>query len=143
MTRESAVLQINRVHWQEIVNHLRAVYPQEGCGLLAGESGRSRAVLPVPNQLRSTHQFYMEPIKLLQALETIDQQVWELLAIFHSHPNGLTVPSLQDVEGYHYPDTPTLICFPLYPEEPDKAWDCRAYQIKNNGYSKLEFQIEA
>lgn len=135
------VLQIAHAHWREIIDHLRSVFPQEGCGLLAGSAGRSRAVLPVPNQLRSPDQFYMEPEKLLLALEAIDQKGWELMAIFHSHTYGPGIPSQQDIEGYFYPQTPALICYPLQFNKPDQGWGCRAYEIQNAAFNEIEMRI--
>lgn len=141
MAFTTPALKIARPHWQQIVSHLRNVHPQEGCGLLAGLSGRSRAVLPVTNQLRSPTRFFMEPIELLQALEKIDRQGWELQAIFHSHPGGPHLPSSRDLEEYRYPDTPALICYPVQPGRPEKDWDCRAYQISDQQYRSIEIQV--
>jgi proteasome lid subunit RPN8/RPN11 len=135
-------IRISQAHWQEMENHLRQAYPEEGCGLLAGRAGHSRAVLPVPNQLRSPHRFFMEPIRLLQALEEIDARGWDLLAIYHSHPHGQGSPSAEDLQEYHYPGTPMLIWFPVQAAHPDQAWDCRAYAIAPMHYLELGITLE-
>lgn len=141
MNANAETLRIARVHALEIEDHLRQLYPEEGCGLVAGKDDLSQAVLPVPNQLRSPHRFFMEPIQLLSALEKIDANDWELLAIYHSHPHGPPVPSAYDLQHYLYPETPALIWFPERPATPGGPWDCRAYRIDQSNYQPIELRL--
>lgn len=91
-------------------HHVQAVYPQEGCGLLAGEeNGRLTHHYPIPNQFQSPTAYEMEPIQQIQAMLDMEKRGWELLAIYHSHPNSPAYPSPTDVAHAYYPDTIQLI----------------------------------
>ncbi|MBK8430028.1 MAG: M67 family metallopeptidase [Chloroflexi bacterium] len=87
-----APLQLTAVQWDTIWAHLRAVAPQEGCGLLAGVGGRVTAVYPIPNKLASPVAFEMEPAAQVEAMLAMERQGWELLAIYHSHPTSPRLP---------------------------------------------------
>ena len=122
---------------QAILAHLTACLPEEGCGLLGGEldgQGQAdiRAVIPVENSLHSPVRFRMDPAAQLQAFNRLDEQGLELLAIFHSHPNGPDSPSITDLTEFAYPGVLTLIFSPLdlnaQPDNP-ACWQCKSYRI--------------
>ncbi|MDA0245675.1 MAG: M67 family metallopeptidase [Chloroflexi bacterium] len=105
-----APLQLTAVQWDTIWAHLRAVAPQEGCGLLAGVGGRVTAVYPIPNKLASPMAFEMEPAAQVEAMLAMERQDWELLAIYHSHPTSPAYPSPTDIAyAVNYPETGLLI----------------------------------
>lgn len=103
-----------------------AELPDEACGLLAGRSGTSLKVYPIENILHSPVKFLMEPKQQINALLEIEQSNWELLAIYHSHPNGPPFPSETDVNNYNYPDTPSLIW-----SRRGNDWMCGAFRIQD------------
>ena len=101
---------IPHAFYQAMVDHVQAVYPQEGCGLLAGEeNGRLIHHYPIHNQLQSQTAYDMEPIQQIQAMIHMEKHGWELLAIYHSHPSSPAYPSPTDVAQAYYPDTIQLI----------------------------------
>ena len=75
-----------------MINHVDRWFPEEACGILAGRNETVKAVRPVTNQAHSPVRFYMEPVELLHALEWIEKQQYELIAIFHSHPEWPRIP---------------------------------------------------
>jgi proteasome lid subunit RPN8/RPN11 len=95
----------------ELVARARAAMPHEACGLLAGAEGVVRAVMPLTNvehnpvgcgwRADSREQFL--------AFRRIDEQGWELLAIYHSHPRTPAYPSDRDAEHALFPDARYLI----------------------------------
>ena len=89
--------------WGAMRRHVVAQAPLEACGLLSGKNGSVGAVLPVKNIARSTVRFRMEPKAQLRAFTQIESSGQEILAIFHSHPNGSPVPSPTDVREAAYP----------------------------------------
>ena len=119
-----------------IINHVNDHSPEEACGLLAGVDHQVSLVIPVTNQLHSPVKYYMVPVELLRALETIESKELSLLGIFHSHPNGPSTPSPTDIREFLYPGVVTIIC---YPEEND--WRIKGFMIENNGFSEVEMRI--
>lgn len=97
-------LVIKRSDYVAMLDHLRATYPLEACGLLAGRAGRVERLYPVDNALRSPHAYEMEPRQQLQAMLDLEDAGWELLAIYHSHPHGPPEPSATDVARAYYPE---------------------------------------
>jgi proteasome lid subunit RPN8/RPN11 len=102
-------LSISQEHYLQMISHLQDVYPQEGCGILAGTAERVWQVYPVLNWLGSATEFEMDPEQQLRAMLDVESRGWELLAIFHSHPKGPQTPSPTDVARAYYPESAQLI----------------------------------
>lgn len=67
----------------------------------------------------------------------IDEQGWEILAIYHSHPKGPPHPSPTDVAEAYYPESANLI---WYLE--DVIWKCRAFTIIGHEVQEIPLLIE-
>ncbi len=98
--------------------HLRAVLPQEGCGLLSGAGGRIAGVYPIDNILRSPVSYEMDPRQQIEAMLAIEAAGLEMAAFYHSHPTGPDEPSETDIERAYYPDVRQLIVSLADPERP-------------------------
>lgn len=114
----SGHIELDRTTYDEIVEHARSGFPYEVCGLLAGQDGQLRKHYPIPNSARSMTYYNMEPRALLQAMNDIDDNDWELLAIYHSHTHTEAYPSPTDVELAFYPEAVYLILSLQDPEQP-------------------------
>jgi len=106
-------------HISQITLHIENCLPEEACGLVGGIGGESRLVIPVENELHSPVRFRMAPLAQLKAFDQIEAQGWELLAIFHSHPQGPSGPSPTDIAEFFYPGTAMVIASPLNRESAD------------------------
>jgi [CysO sulfur-carrier protein]-S-L-cysteine hydrolase len=95
--------------YERIVAHARSDHPYEVCGLIAGEDGQLRKVYEIPNAARSMTYYSMEPTAMLRAFNEMDDEGWDLLAIYHSHTHTEAFPSPTDVELAFYPDAVYLI----------------------------------
>ncbi len=115
---------LHREHWQAMREHVSREAPYEACGLVAGKDGISQAVYPIPNELRSPVRYRMEPRAQLAAFEAMDEVGWDLLAIYHSHPQGRAIPSAIDIAEAAYPVV-YLIWAPV-----GKTWFCRGYWLE-------------
>ena len=62
---------------------------------------------------------------------------FELLAIYHSHPNGPDHPSPTDLAEHAYPETAALIWYPQA-----GVWRCRAFWINEAVYKEINCAIE-
>lgn len=96
-------LVLKRTHMHAMQRHINYEAPLEACGLLGGKDGQVELVLPVKNAAESRVRFRMEPRAQLRAMEQIESEGLEILAIFHSHPKGPSAPSPTDVEEAAYP----------------------------------------
>lgn len=97
-------LVIKRSDYVAMLDHLRAIYPLEACGFLAGRAGCVERLYPVDNAHRSPHEYKMDPRQQLRAMRDLADAGWELLAIYHSHPHGPPQPSAADVARAYYPE---------------------------------------
>lgn len=95
--------------YQQLIHHLSTVYPQEGCGFVAGSHGRATHIYPIPNQLHSPTHYQMAPQAQISTLYAIEAAHKQLLAIYHSHPNSPPVPSATDIAQAAYPQAMHLI----------------------------------
>lgn len=100
---------LDRATYDALVEHARSDHPYEVCGLLAGEPGRIRRHYRVPNAARSMTYYTMDPKAMLHAFNDMDDEGFQLLAIYHSHTHTEAFPSRTDVELAFYPEAAYLI----------------------------------
>ena len=112
----------------QIGSHALACLPMESCGLIAGIEERATAFLPVANELESPTAFRMNPQEQLNAFLWMESQNLDLLAVFHSHPNGPQSPSSTDISEFFYPEAASLIWTPA---------SLRAFHITREGYVEI------
>ena len=93
----------------QIIAHARAGYPEEICGLVAGREGHAVAVVPGRNISPTPRVAYeMDAVTLMRMVEWEDTGL-DLLAIYHSHPQGPDEPSETDLAQATYPDAAYII----------------------------------
>lgn len=125
------MIQISSFHLHQLSAHVTACYPEEGCGLLIGRRESDRKIIvevfPTPNvwtpdflegsnfdlldsnlSLSRRHRFAIDPKIMLQVQREIRDRNLHLIGIFHSHPDGLAVPSEFD-RAIAWPDYSYLI----------------------------------
>jgi proteasome lid subunit RPN8/RPN11 len=93
---------------EQAVALARKAYPNEACGLLAGQ-GKAERLIPIANISTDPHRFEMDPAELIAALRGLRAAGDAVIAIFHSHPHGPAQPSKTDIEQAYYPDAAHLI----------------------------------
>jgi [CysO sulfur-carrier protein]-S-L-cysteine hydrolase len=91
----------------EMVAHARAGLPNEACGVLAGANGRPERVFPMRNAEASPVVFRFDGNEQLRVFAEIEDNGWELLAIFHSHTHTEAYPSPTDRAQAHWRDPVT------------------------------------
>ena len=93
--------------WQ-MTCHLSHCLPAEGCGLIGGDvTYHAHLVIPIANLLSSPSHFRMDEREQLAAFLTLEEKGLDLIAIYHSHPSGLPVPSITDITEFFYPQSLT------------------------------------
>ncbi len=124
-------LTIQRNHMYAMEMHLNAAAPLEGCGLLGGRNGTVELVLPVKNAAASPTRFTMEPKAQLRAMNQIEGEGLELLAIFHSHPRGSSTPSPTDIEAATYPVVNIIW------SKVGRRWQARGFWIESGQVTEI------
>ena len=89
----------------EIQAHLQSAYPEEGAGfllgLVAGDERLVRAIIPVDNAREDAargNRYLITPQDTYRAELEAEAQDFEVLGVFHSHPDVPNVPSEFDRE---------------------------------------------
>jgi proteasome lid subunit RPN8/RPN11 len=95
-------LTLTRMQMFTMQRHINYVAPLEGCGMLGGKGGVVELVLPVKNAAGSRMKFKMDPRAQLKAMQQIEAEGLEMVAIFHSHPKGPSAPSQTDIAESFY-----------------------------------------
>jgi proteasome lid subunit RPN8/RPN11 len=113
---------------RDIADHAAAAYPNEGCGALLGAaSGEIRLTLPIANRESRAPQvrFEIAPRDYLKLEADADALGLALLGFWHSHPEGLALPSTTD-RAHAWEDLFTVIVA-VHEGEPDEitAWRVR------------------
>jgi proteasome lid subunit RPN8/RPN11 len=81
----------------DMVTHLEAERPNEGCGILAARDGVLVRVVPMVNAARSPILYSLDPKEQLAVYRKLDEEGLDLGGIFHSHTHTDAFPSATDV----------------------------------------------
>lgn len=131
------ILYLSRSHVDSMIAYTDACAPEEGCGLLAGVDRKVEITILITNQSHSPVRYNMEPRELVKAFFDIDKLGMELLAIFHSHPNGPSTPSPTDLTGYLYPKARMVIL-----SKETGIWRLKGFKISDGNFQEIELRIE-
>jgi len=127
---------ITEEQWNSMLTDVHERAPEEACGLLAGKGRVVHNVTSVTNILHSPIRYRMAPEEQMVVFNNIDEQNLELIAIYHSHPNGPSEPSETDLKEAYYPDAMQLI---WYRQGTD--WRCRGYIIVDDQIFEVPLQV--
>jgi [CysO sulfur-carrier protein]-S-L-cysteine hydrolase len=130
-----STLQLTPADWQAMRTHVDAHAPLEACGLLAGKNSQVQVVLLVRNQAQSPVRFVMDPLEQLHALEWIDENSLDLIAIFHSHPAGPEIPSETDIAEAAYEAVQVIW------SRPQGVWQARGFWIEAGHIREVALEI--
>lgn len=118
---------------QTMLKHISHCCPEEACGMIGGYGETATAVLPITNELHSPHRFRMAAEEQLNAFLFLEENKWDLIAIYHSHPEGPDHPSATDLAEFAYPGTQYLIWYRL-----NGSWEVKAYILDNRSFAEIE-----
>jgi proteasome lid subunit RPN8/RPN11 len=101
--------ELDGVFTKEIVEQGLREFPNECCGLIAAEDGVPVKVFPMTNADASPVTYRLDGKEQLRVFDEMDEQGWELWAIYHSHTHSEAYPSETDVKLAFYPDARYLL----------------------------------
>jgi len=130
-------IEMTRSQYEAMILQLQTAYPLEACGLMAGLNGRATRLYPVSNIKQSPVAYEMDPAEQLAAIIDLEERGWELLAIYHSHPQGPQVPSATDIDQAYYPETAYIIVSFSDPRRPST----RAFTINSGDVAEIPIDL--
>ncbi len=131
------LIKIPKKNIEDMISHARSVYPQECCGLLAGNSGIASNTYRMTNTNQSQISYLMEPKEQFVALKDMRKKGIEMIAIYHSHPKTDAEPSITDINLAYYPDAYYIILSLAEPMRPD----IRAHRIIDGKAEEVGIEI--
>jgi [CysO sulfur-carrier protein]-S-L-cysteine hydrolase len=123
------MIEIDSGFFDEMVEHGLAAFPNEACGLLAGKEERPVKFFPMTNADASPATYRLDPKEQLRVFDEIDDEGWDLLAIFHTHTHSDAYPSDTDRRQAFYPDSWYLVM--SLADRPNPV--LRAFRIAEDG----------
>jgi proteasome lid subunit RPN8/RPN11 len=93
---------------EQVTEHARQAYPNEGCGVLVGTYAAERFIA-IKNVAQSPTEYEMDPAELIHVLRGLRSSGEQLVAIYHSHPHGPAQLSRTDIDRAYYPEAAHLV----------------------------------
>ena len=92
-----------------MLEHAKADFPLECCGILGGNGDKISHIYCMSNIDKSKITYLMDPAEQVRVFKEMRSLGIELKAIYHSHPNHPALPSHTDVELAFYPEAVYII----------------------------------
>lgn len=127
---------LRRDLWEQICADCMERSPVEACGLVGGRDSTVQVVYPAENELNSPTRYRLAAREQLDILLELESKDLELVAIYHSHPQGPPTPSATDVQEALYPEAYYLICTPL-----GGRWGMRCFTIIDDIVTEVPLKI--
>jgi proteasome lid subunit RPN8/RPN11 len=138
VTSQAFHVHIPRALYAEMLAHISAAYPNEGCGALGSVDGRVIKNYPTVNAAENPDDFsIIGEADLVRIYNDIDAYDGEMI-YYHSHPQTEAYPSTRDKDWARHSGCLYLIfSHRLYPQDPY----ARIFAIQPDG-SVIEGSIE-
>jgi proteasome lid subunit RPN8/RPN11 len=81
----------------EMIEHSKAARPYEACGILAKAGDEMVKVFRMTNASQSPVRYSLDPREQFAVYKKLDEENWDLGAVFHSHTHTEAYPSPTDV----------------------------------------------
>lgn len=132
------VFTIEKHYIDNMIAHARREAPIECCGVLGGRDGRVLKLYQATNAEHSRYCYNIEPQELFRINRECEENGWQFLAIYHSHPDSAAYPSPTDVRlAALWPESLYFIVSLLSPENPE----VRAFRIRNGEVTEEKIEI--
>ena len=93
---------------EEMIAHLEAEKPNEGCGLLGVRDGDVVKVFKMTNASASPVRYSLDAKQQFAVYQKLEEEGWELGGVYHSHTHTEAFPSPTDVR-FASEDVPYVI----------------------------------
>lgn len=136
---------LTRRQLDQLIAQARRDAPHETCGMIGGKDGRALKIYPIKNvAANKVIHYLMDGADQIAAMQDMDEQGYDILAIYHSHPVSPAYPSPTDRRDAYdpelgeplYPGTVYLLITLMNPDTPE------AHGYLLNGESVQEIPLE-
>lgn len=110
--------ELDGVFYKEIVEQALRGFPNECCGVIAAAGGVPVKVFAMKNVDASPATYRLDGLEQLQVFDEMDEQGWDLWAIYHSHTHSEAYPSETDRRLAFYPEARYILLSLANREEP-------------------------
>lgn len=131
------MLTLERRYIDEMIAHAREEDPNECCGIVAGKDGKATRLYRITNTQKSPYRYNMDPKELLHAYREIEDNGWEILALYHSHPHSEAYPSQTDLRLATWPDAYYVLVSLMDKDSPD----VRAFTMLDGRIDEHELRV--
>ena len=90
-------MKLTKCQSNKMISHSEREYPNECCGILAGNTDGISEIFPITNTAKSPFRYLMDPQEQLTTMLEIEKQNWDIKAFYHSHTHSQAYPSATDV----------------------------------------------
>lgn len=122
----------------QMIEHLQGEVPNEGCGLIAFDGDRPVKIYRGTNILASPTRYRMDDEQVIEAIDEIEKNGWQLGAIYHSHPSSPPTPSATDIREANWPQA-LMVIVSLAGDEPETC----AYRIEGERSVEVDVIVES
>ena len=99
------MIKVSAALLREIYDHTEASYPHECCGVLIGttDAAKNHTVHAFRrcknnNKVRAADRYDMDPLDFMRAEREFENSPWEIIGIYHSHPDHPSRASQTDTD---------------------------------------------
>ena len=132
-----SMLCFKRSQINQMIDHAKAEYPYECCGMIAGKDERVDKIVTMKNELRSSVEYSMDDAQIKSEIEKLDDEGHDLIGGYHSHPTTKAYPSNVDISKAIFPEIDYIIISLLDKDNPEM----KNHKIKDNAPYDEPFTI--
>jgi proteasome lid subunit RPN8/RPN11 len=110
--------ELDGVFYKEIVEQALREFPNESCGVIAGESDVPVKAYAMKNANASSDTYRFDAQEQFEVFDELDDRGWDIWAIYHSHTHSEAYPSETDIKLAFYPDSRYLLLSVADREQP-------------------------
>lgn len=120
-----------------LIRHCQKEFPNEACGILAGNGDDVTVIYEMKNADSSPESYLMDAREQLKVMKEIRNSGLEMVGIYHSHVASPAYPSSTDLEMAFYPDASYVIVALKDKNNPG----IRSFKIKEGEITEEEVRI--
>jgi proteasome lid subunit RPN8/RPN11 len=133
------MLVIRKADFETVIDHCKREYPNEACGILAGNNGAVAKVYALANAEPSPSFYLVDAADQFRVMKEMRSEGLDLAGIYHSHTVSPAYPSATDVGLAYYPEAVYVIVSLMDPARPE----ARAFTIVEEKITEVELEVRA
>lgn len=122
---------------EEIYEHAESELPIEACGYLFGNDGAVKEVYKMTNVDQSHEHFALDPKEQFAAVKNARNSGFEILAVYHSHPETPARPSQEDIKLAYDPNISYVIA-----SLKDGGRDIKSFRVQSGQVTPEELLLD-